>query len=78
MDALMIRENSCAVGNNQETIPIVRGGDLMLKLNLFALNVTISVQRAKMTAARYRDAQRVRSMQDDMLTRRLNYSRFIR
>ncbi|WP_018962139.1 YrzI family small protein [Sporolactobacillus vineae] len=50
----------------------------MLKLNLFALNVTISVQRAKMTAARYRDAQRVRSMQDDMLTRRLNYSRFIR
>lgn len=78
MDGLMIGEKRFTAGNVKETIPKVKGGDLMLKLNLFALNVTVSVQRAKMTASRYHDAQRIQSIQDDMLTRRLSYSRFIR
>lgn len=77
MDVLMIREKRFA-GNVKETIPKVKGGGLILKLNLFALNVTVSVQKARMTAARYRDAQRIRSMQEDLLTRRLSHSRFIR
>jgi Probable sporulation protein (Bac_small_yrzI). len=77
--SMIIRKKFAAdTGFLRDTIPKEKGGDLMLKLNLFALNVTVSVQKAKMTASRYHDAQRIKSMQDDLLTRRLSYSRFIR
>ncbi len=79
MQTLLTRENSIIAGNGflKETIPRQEGGLRMLSINLFALNLTVSVRQQKLSGSRYEDLQRIKSMSDEILTRRMVYSRYI-
>lgn len=80
MQTLLAKENQGFAGKGflKETIPRQKGGIRMLSINFFALNLTVSVRQQKPSPSRYEDMRRIDSLKDDMLTRRVAYSRHIR
>ncbi|MDD9147889.1 MULTISPECIES: YrzI family small protein [unclassified Sporolactobacillus] len=54
------------------------GGNRMLRLNFLDLTLTITVRRPPSVQQRYEDEQRIKMLMEQMLDRRIDYSRYYR
>ncbi|GGL41944.1 YrzI family small protein [Sporolactobacillus putidus] len=54
------------------------GGNRMLKLNFLAFTLTIAVKRPPCAQIRYEDEQRIKTLTEKILDRRIDYSRYYR
>lgn len=80
MRTLLLEKNTILAvpASLNDTIPKREGGNRMLRLNFFALTLTIAVKQPQSVQRRYEDEQRIKALREKVIDRRVGYSCYFR